>query len=124
MTDPGTYEIKVMLSDDNPILKSSHYTLKIYVLPLAPVKEELPIVHPVSKIKSNPANSSKKLQVKIKSITPQALAIVNFNLRMRVPGNISAIDTEIMTIRVRPGLDSDPQYLLINSWTVIKFTEF
>ena len=93
------------------------------MLPSPPVKEELPIVHHVSKIKSNPAKTSKKLQVKIKSISPQALVIVSFNLRMRVPGNITAIDSDVMNIRVMPGADSDPKYLRINSWTVTKFTE-
>jgi hypothetical protein len=93
------------------------------VLPSPPVKEEAAIVHHVSKIKSNPAKTSKKLQVKIKSISPQALVIVSFNLRMRVPGNITAIDSDVMNIRVMPGADSDPKYLRINSWTVTKFTE-
>jgi hypothetical protein len=93
------------------------------VLPSAAVKEEAAIVHHVSKIKSNPVKTSKKLQVKIKSISPQALVIVSFNLRMRVPGNITAIDSDVMNIRVMPGADSDPKYLRINSWTVTKFTE-
>jgi hypothetical protein len=93
------------------------------VLTSPPVKEEVAIVHHVSKIKSNPAKTSKKLQVKIKSISPQALVIVSFNLRMRVPENITAIDSDVMSIRVMPGADSDAKYLRINSWTVTKFTE-
>ena len=59
-----------MLSDDNPIPMSSHYTFKMYVLPLAPAQEEVIIIHHVSKIKSNPAKTSKMLQVRIKSISP------------------------------------------------------
>ena len=40
-----------------------------------------------------------------------------------MPGNITAIDSDVMNIRVMPGADSDPKYLRINSWTVTKFTE-
>ncbi len=41
---------------------------------------------------------------------------------MRVPGNISAIENEVINIRVKEGQDSNPADLKILGWTVVKFT--
>ena len=69
-TDPGKYEVKILLSDDNPNTLFSSWTFKIYVKPGPPSNEKSPVLNPFSKIKSNPAKTSKKLQVKIKAINP------------------------------------------------------
>ena len=41
---------------------------------------------------------------------------------MRTPGNITAIDSEVLNIKVKPGQDSNPQFLKIMSWNVTKFS--
>ena len=65
-----------MLKDDNPSPLFSVYSFKIYVFPAAPEIENKKLPIPMSKIKSNPAKTSKKLQVKIKSISPTGLVTV------------------------------------------------
>ena len=37
-TDPGDYEVKVILTDDNPNKKTSNFTFKVTVIPLPPIK--------------------------------------------------------------------------------------
>jgi hypothetical protein len=38
---------------------------------------------------------------------------------MRIPANISAMDSGVMAIRVIPGPDSEDKYLKILKWKVI-----
>jgi len=75
-TNPGIYTATIMLKDDNPTPQFSVYSFKIYVIPAAPVIEDKKLPIPMRQIKTNPAKTSKKLQVKIKSISPTGLVTV------------------------------------------------
>ena len=76
ITHPGIYTATIFLKDDNPNPLFSSYSFKIYVFPAAPPKPDKIIPVPIRIVKSNPAKTSKKLQVKIKSISATGLAIV------------------------------------------------
>jgi hypothetical protein len=92
-TDPGIYKIKILVSDDNPNTLFASYHFKLIVLPAKALDFIESIAIPQnSKIKSNPVKTSKKLQARIKTIDPQGQVTVVFNLNMREPGNITAID--------------------------------
>lgn len=119
-TDPGIYEVKITLGDDNPTPGMNLYTFKLKVLPLPPEAEEVvtPVVRPGQARIVSKEKLSQKLSQKIKSITSTGLVTVNFNLAMSIPGNITAIDSSVLGLLVLPSPDSEAKYLKITKWTV------
>jgi hypothetical protein len=59
------------------------------------------------------------LQTRLKRVTNAAVAFVVFTQPMRIPANISAMDSGVMGIKVIPGPDSEDKYLKILKWKVI-----
>jgi hypothetical protein len=90
-TDPGVYEVAFSLWDDNPDPRGSLYSFKITVMPMAPGKDLVSLLNKTI-IAKNKTIPSKKLIVKLKSISNSGLATITFNTPLIIPANISAID--------------------------------
>jgi hypothetical protein len=84
LTDPGDYEVKIMLTDDNPNRQTATYTFKITVIPLPP-----PVVKIVKEIVISKIS---KLTAVIKSISSSGKVVVSFSHNLIIPANISQID--------------------------------
>jgi hypothetical protein len=64
------------------------------------------------------AKKPKDLKAKIKSISPMGDVIVSFSSELAVPGNYTQIGEDVLNIKIKPGYDSNPKLLKIDSWNI------
>jgi hypothetical protein len=78
-TDPGIYQVNVVITDDNPVPQQTSYTFKIYVNPLPPVLINVMTMNLTKNSTRKAKPGQPKLETRLKSVANFGLATVIFS---------------------------------------------